>query len=161
MAEIRITGHHFDDDPDFDQFYMLINSAKPVTSVAYPVDEQRDFHLQIDPHTRQVVGAFVYYAADWFAELADAFARRDLDHPDVRFFFEQKIKVLAEQWAAEPQSAAPAEESAMPTEGYRRMVKADEQMDDTVTAAQEAEAIPHTEEVAVSQRELQSVASGA
>ena len=74
--------------------------------------------MKITAESDEIVGATIFYADNWFAALAAAFARRDLDHPDVRFFFEQKIKVLAECWTAEQQSAVPnpAEESAMLTE---------------------------------------------
>ena len=48
--------------------------------------------MKITAESDEIVGATIFYADNWFAALAAAFARRDLDHPDVRFFFEQKIK---------------------------------------------------------------------
>lgn len=117
MEEIHIIDIDHWHWEDFDELNIRI---KPWSSDEYidPVDDQANFFLQLTAETDEVTGATIFEADHWFVALADAFARRDLDHPDVRFFFEQKIKVLAECWRAEQQSATPnpVEESAMLTE---------------------------------------------
>ena len=117
MEEIRIIDFDHFHSEDFDE---LDIRTKPKTGEEFsdPVDDQPGFFLKIMAESDEIVGATIFYADNWFAALADAFARRDLNHPDVRFFFEQKIKVLAECWTAEQASAAPhpVEESAMLTE---------------------------------------------
>src|SRR5713226_8065954 len=107
MEEMRITQHDHDvRDEDFDELNLLIN-GNSYTTISYmdPMDDEHAMHLRINAETDEVIGAMILWANDWFKELADAFQRRDLDHPDVRFFFEQKIRVLAEQWAAERKAA--------------------------------------------------------
>ena len=103
MEEMKITRYdHYIDGEDFDRLDFLLNGHSFKT-LAYmdPVDDQHALHLRIDAETEAVIGAMILWANDWLAELADAFKRRDLNHPDVRFFFEQKIRALTEQWQAE------------------------------------------------------------
>ena len=103
MEKVKITSYDHDvPDEDFDELNLLINGHTVEThSYMHPTDE-RAVYLRIDSETEEVIGAMILWANDWLAELADAFKRRDLTHPDVRFFFEQKIKAFAAQWVAEP-----------------------------------------------------------
>ena len=100
MEEIRIIDVDHYHNEDFDELTIRI---KPKTEPALCdiVDDERNFFLEVTAKSHEVVGATILEADHWFDELADAFQRRDLTHPDVRFFFEQKISVFAAQWAAE------------------------------------------------------------
>lgn len=102
MEEVRIIHVNHYHNEDFDELNIRI---KPRTGDEFvdSVDEERGFFLKADAATNEVVGAMITEADHWFDELADAFKRRDLNHPDVRFFFEQKIKMFAEAWEAQRQ----------------------------------------------------------
>jgi hypothetical protein len=117
MEEIRIIDFDHFHSEDFDELDIR-TKTKTGEEFSDPIDDQSGFYLKIRAESDEIVGATIFYADNWFATLAAAFARRDLDHPDVRFFFEQKIKVLGECWRAEQQSAAAnaATESATPAE---------------------------------------------
>jgi hypothetical protein len=105
MEEIRIIDvNHYHND-DFDELNIRI---KPWVSAEFvdPVDEAHGFFLKVRANNEEVVGATILEADHWFDELAAAFKRRDLTHPDVRFFFEQKIRMFAAQWTAERDAEA-------------------------------------------------------
>ena len=125
MEKVKITSYdHNVPDEDFDELNLLINGhTLEMHSYMHPTDE-RAMYLRIDSETEEVAGAMILWANDWLAELADAFKRRDLTHPDVRFFFEQKIRAFAAQWATEqhetlastqpePRRVAPGDEPAL------------------------------------------------
>ncbi|MBI3914770.1 MAG: hypothetical protein HY327_11385 [Chloroflexi bacterium] len=105
METIKITHIEYDNDPDFDELFMRINTNEPQPSYAVPVnddtDEHYDVYLDVHPETHQVVSAFIFYARNMFDDLARAFANKDLNHPDVRFFLEKKLELYAERHAAE------------------------------------------------------------
>jgi len=98
---IDVNHWHYD---DFDELNILV---KPKSGPAFYeiVDEERDFYLIVIAKTNEVVGATITEADHWFDELAEAFQRRDLSHPDVRFFLEQKIRVFAAEWAEQHDTA--------------------------------------------------------
>ena len=135
MEEITITQvDHYHND-DFDELNLRIDSPSElrlgITHVI--MEEQHDFHLKVVAKTGEVIGATILEADHWFDEIAAAFQCRDLDHPDVRFFFEQKIRVFAAQWAAaqhtealaptqpEPWRAAPVDD---PTPATNKVAEA-------------------------------------
>mgnify|MGYP001618224103 FL=1 len=104
MEEVRIIDVNLYHNDDFDELNIRI---KPWVSPEFvePVDEEHGFFLKIRAVNDEVMGATILEADHWFDEIADAFKRRDLHHPDVCFFFEQKIRVFAAQWAAAEQHA--------------------------------------------------------
>ena len=104
MEPLNITHIEMDDNPDLGELYLLINSAEPMPAVSWLVDDQRNFHFRVDPETGKVVGAMVLFANDWFAEIAQAFQRHDVNHPDVRFFLQQLVNVLAQRLTVEMQA---------------------------------------------------------
>ena len=103
MEEMRITHIDHYQKEDFDELNLLVNDHSSQHSDMDPVDGEHNVYLRIDNRTDEIAGLMIVYANDWFNELADAFQRHDLDHPDVRFFLEQKITAWAERWAAERQ----------------------------------------------------------
>ena len=104
MEPLNITHIEMDDNPDLGELYLLINSDEPKPAVSWLVDDQRNFHFRVDPETGKVVGAMALFANDWFEEIAQAFQRHDVNHPDVRFFLQQLVNVLAQRLTAEPVS---------------------------------------------------------
>ena len=98
---------------DFDELNIRV---KPQAGLEYAhcVDEDHDFFLWLADDTDEVRGAMVMEADHWFDEIAEAFARRDVNHPDVRFFLEQKIRVFAEHWEKERTAEKQAEPSPAP-----------------------------------------------
>lgn len=98
MEKIEITSiNHFHDD-DFDELNIRVNDHSPQNAIAEVVDDAHNAYLQLDPKTNNVVGATIIYADDWFAEIASAFQKRDANHPDVRFFLEQKIRTWTQEY---------------------------------------------------------------
>ncbi len=97
MAKVTITyvDHYHQDD--FDELNLRINDEPAQPASGELVDDEHNAFLKVNPDTKKVVGATVVYADDWFAELADAFQKGDVNHPDVKFFLEQKIK----EWITE------------------------------------------------------------
>jgi hypothetical protein len=102
MEPLNITHIEIDDNPDLGELYLLINSVEPKPAVSWLMDDQRNFYFRVDPETGKVVGAMVLFANDWFAEIAQAFQRHDVNHPEVRFFLQQLVNVLAQRLTAEP-----------------------------------------------------------
>ena len=98
MEEVKISyvSHYRHDD--FDELNVRINDAPARPASSQLADDAHNVYLQIDAENQRVIGATILYADDWFEEIAQAFQRHDLDHPDVCFFFEQKIKAFAAQW---------------------------------------------------------------
>lgn len=101
MESLNITHLEIDNDPDLGELYMLINTDQPQPAVSWLVDDERNFYFRVNPDTGQVVGAMALFANDWFEEIADAFRRHDLEHPDVKFFLQQKVNALRERLDAE------------------------------------------------------------
>lgn len=106
MESLKITHLEMDTDPDSGELYVLINTEEPQPAVSWLVDDERDLYLRTDPTTGDIVGASALFANAWFDEIAEAFRRHDLNHPDVRFFLEKKINELAERLPAEIEHAA-------------------------------------------------------
>ncbi len=97
MEEVKIEYiNHYHDD-DFDELNLRINNDPARALVSQLADDEHNFFLQVDAESHQVIGATVLYADDWFEEIAEAFRRHDLNHPDVRFFLEQKVNAFAER----------------------------------------------------------------
>ena len=107
QVKISYVNHYHHDD--FDELNIRINDCPARPAISQAIDDKHNFFLQVDAESKQVIGATILYGDDWFDELAEAFKRRDLNHPDARFFFEQKIKAFAEQWATQRQ-AEPVEQ---------------------------------------------------
>ena len=111
---IEVSHWHYE---DFDELNIRI---KPRAGAEYvdPVDDDdHNFFLKLTAGTDEVTGATIFEADHWFDEIAEAFKQRDVNHPDVRFFLEQKVRAFAEQWVAEHQSEpaqAPTEEDRAP-----------------------------------------------
>lgn len=116
MESLNITHVEFDDNPDLGELYMLINSNAPRPAVSYLVDDERNFYLRVAPDTGEVVGASVLFANDWFREIAEAFQRQDVNHPDVRFFLQEKINVLAKRLPQDIQDSVTSTSSSEPIE---------------------------------------------
>ncbi len=85
---MKITDYHYYTDSD--ELDLVINTDKPQPAVSIYVDD--DFYLRVNPDTHQVVGATILNASELFAELARAFALKELDDSNVRFFFERKVE---------------------------------------------------------------------
>jgi hypothetical protein len=106
---IKITAVSFG-DKDFGLLDVVINVSKPQPAVSILVNDDSNMHydiyLRVDPNSQRVVGATIFHADKLFAELAQAFANKDLGNPNVRFFLEK----LLEQFAHEPplEKSAPA-----------------------------------------------------
>ena len=98
---VKITDVSFG-DKDLGLLDLVINVAKPQPAVSILVNDDSnahyDIYLRVNPDSHRVVGATIFHADNLFAELAQAFANKDLDNPNVRFFLEK----LLEQFAHEP-----------------------------------------------------------
>lgn len=95
MDKIRIVDQHY--YPESDELDLVINADAPRPAVSVLVDDY--FYLRVDPETSEIVGATIFNASEWFAELARVFASQSLDNPDVRLFLERKLESLALQRA--------------------------------------------------------------
>ena len=96
QVKLMYVNHYHADD--FDELNLRITAEPTKESFAEPVTSQSNFLLQVDAETHQVIGATILYADDWFARIAEAFQRGDLNDPDVRFFLEQKFRQYAQEW---------------------------------------------------------------
>lgn len=105
MEELNITHMELEEREDFSELYILINTDKPQAADSYLVDDDHDFYLRVEPETEKIVGAFALFAADWFKEIAAAFEKGDLNHPDVRFFLQQKVNEMASRLPEEMENA--------------------------------------------------------
>jgi hypothetical protein len=94
MEKMKITDYHY--YPDSDELDLVINVDKPQPAISVYVDD--DFYLRVNPDTQQVVGAAIFNASE-LADLARAFALKELDDSNVRFFFERKVESLAPEHA--------------------------------------------------------------
>ena len=105
MEKIRITKFEFTNDPDYSELFMWLNNEPPQSEYAVPVNDETDepyyVHMDVNPETHKIVSAFVIHADNLFEDLGRAFASKDLNHPDVRFFLEKKLELYAERHAAE------------------------------------------------------------
>ncbi|MBI5033410.1 MAG: hypothetical protein HZB51_23055 [Chloroflexi bacterium] len=54
-----------------------------------------DIYLRVNPDTQQIVSATIMNASQYLGRLAHAFALKEFDDPDVRFFLERRIESLA------------------------------------------------------------------
>ncbi len=95
MEKMRITDYHY--YPDSDELDLVINVDKPQPADSVYVDD--DFYLRVNPDTKQVVGATILNASELFADLARAFALKELDDSNVRFFFERKVEAALPEHA--------------------------------------------------------------
>lgn len=93
--ELKITQFQSDVDSDIDELVLLINHDAPQPARNVLVDDQHGIYLRRDLESDQVVGAVIFHAREWFAQIAQAFANQDLDNPDVRFFLEKKLEIVA------------------------------------------------------------------
>ena len=107
MEKIKITDFYFYDDPDLSELDVFINTDKPPMGISIPVNddagEQYDVYLNVDPDNHRIVSATIFYSANLFEELAQAFANKDLNNPNVRFFLEKKLEAYAQAHADELQ----------------------------------------------------------
>ncbi len=105
MEKMKITGFHFFDDPDISELDLVIDADKPMPAESVAVNDDTDepysVDLRLDIDTGKIVGATIMYSDNLFRELAQAFANKDLDHPDVRFFLEKKLEAYALKHADE------------------------------------------------------------
>lgn len=97
MEKIRISRMSHIRQDDFDELNIHLKDRVSESTVAEVADDEHNAFLQVNPESTQVVGATIIYADDWFTEIADAFQRGDGNHPDVKFFLEQKIR----EWVIE------------------------------------------------------------
>jgi hypothetical protein len=97
MEKVTVTYFSHYRQDDFDELNIRINDLPAQPTSAELVDDEHNAFLQVNPETKEIVGATIMYANDWFKEIADAFQRGDLEHPEVKFFLEHKIK----EWMAE------------------------------------------------------------
>ncbi len=109
MEALKITDFYFFPDPDISELYLQINSDKPLPATSELVNDEMGkryaVYLRVEPDTDKIVGATIMYADNLFQELARAFANKDLNHPDVRFFLEKKLEAYARAHADELQPA--------------------------------------------------------
>lgn len=109
MEEMKITRVMFNNDSDLSIMDLVINTDAPRPALSVPVndDANEPYHveLRLDIDTGKVVGAMIMPSNSLFDELARAFASRDLNHPDVRFFLEKKLELYAERHREELESA--------------------------------------------------------
>lgn len=99
--ELKITQFQKDTDADLDELYLLVNCEHPQPARNVLVDGDHGIYLRLDIETDRIVGAIIFHAGEWFDDLARAFANRDLNHPDMRFFLEKKLELYAERQADE------------------------------------------------------------
>ncbi len=120
MEEMKITQVFFDNDPDVSIIDLVLNEDKPMPAVSVPVnddtDEKYDVYLRVAPGTGKIVGAMIMYSDNLFRELAQAFANKDLNHPDVRFFLEKKLEAYARAHADKLELRDTREPSPAPAE---------------------------------------------
>ncbi len=99
--QFRISRWILDTDPDFKELVMWFSasSALPTTSIPVNDETSEPYHayLSINEDTNEVITGFVLGADNLFDDIARAFANRDLNHPDVRFFLEKKFELYAER----------------------------------------------------------------
>lgn len=102
---MKMTKVFFDNDPDVSILDLVINADKPMPAIHVPVNDDTDenYHvdLRVDPETNKIVGAMIMYSDNLFEELAQAFANKDLNNPNVRFFLEKKLEAYAQAHADE------------------------------------------------------------
>jgi len=89
---------------DFDELNVRINDAPARPALSQLTDDAHNVYLQIDAENQTVIGATIFYADDWFDDIAAAFQRHDLDHPAVRFFLAQQVETLAKCWSVQRQT---------------------------------------------------------
>lgn len=103
---LKITNYEFGDE-DLGLLDLVINADQPLPAVSIPVNDEADepyyVYLRVHPDTHRVVGATLFHVDNLFAELAQAFANKDLNNPDIRFFLEKKLECYAERLAHEKQ----------------------------------------------------------
>ena len=92
---VKITDYHY--YPESDELDLVINVDKPQPAVSVLVDD--DLYLRLDPDTNQVVGATILNVSAFCADMARAFALKELSNANVRFFFEQKVGSLSPAYA--------------------------------------------------------------
>ena len=114
---MKVKDFFFFSDPDLAELDLFINTDKPHAAISIPVNddtgENYDVYLRVDPETYKVVGATIMYSDRLFEELAKAFANKDLNNPNVRFFLEKKLEAYAQAHADELKVS----EEAIPTPG--------------------------------------------
>lgn len=116
MEPLEITHVEMDNNPDLGELYMLVNTDEPRPAVSYLVDDERNFYLRVAPDTGEIVGASALFANDWFEEIAEAFRQHNINHPDVRFFLQQKINALTKRLPLEIQNVQESPPSKETTE---------------------------------------------
>ncbi len=89
---MKITGYHY--YPESDEIDLTIDVEKPREAISVPLEDEF-FFLRLDPTTKQIVGATVLNASQWFAALAHAFATKSLDNSDVQLLLEKKVEEFA------------------------------------------------------------------
>ncbi len=80
-----------------DELDLVINVDKPQPAISHLVED--DFYLRINPETNKVVGAIIFNASLYFLELARAFAAKEFNDPNVRFFLERRVESFAQEHA--------------------------------------------------------------
>ena len=95
--ELKITQFQSDTDSDVDELVLLINQDAPQPARNVLVDDQHGIYLRRDLESDQVVGAVIFHAREWFEQIARAFVDQDLNNPDVRFFLEKKLEMVANE----------------------------------------------------------------
>ena len=63
MAKINIVRAHYNEETD--EMDLLINSETPQPAISIWVDDY--FYLRLHPETREIVGATLLNASEWFA----------------------------------------------------------------------------------------------
>jgi len=91
MEKMKITDLFYDEEAD--ELDLVINVDKPQPAISHLVEDY--FYLRINPETNQVVGATIFNASLYFAQLARAFGMKAFDDPNVRFFLERRIESFA------------------------------------------------------------------
>lgn len=91
METMKITNVFYNQDTD--ELDLVINVDKPQPAISHLVED--DFYLRINPDTKQVVGATIFNASHYLGQLAQAFASKAFDDPNVRFFLEHRVESFA------------------------------------------------------------------
>lgn len=99
--QFSISRWSLDSSPDFKQLVLWFSATSTLATTSIPVnDETREpYHayLGLNEDTGEIITGFVLDADHLFDDVAQAFAKRDLNHPDVRFLLERKFELYAER----------------------------------------------------------------
>ena len=104
---LKITQFEAPADSATDELVLVIDEDSPQPARNVLADDQHGIYLRRDLENEQVVGAVIFNAQEWFDQIAEAFAKQDVNNPDVRFFLEKKLESVANGDASSQQTQPP------------------------------------------------------